>query len=757
MDAVPVVYAHTLSEHEEKDWEPLYGERGHAERVVREMEHFPNPFPFLEEGMVREWLRLLACWHDMGKANPDFQHYLRRSHQGKPCASVDHKHAAAKWVCDCFPRAGMGILLAYAFAGHHHGLPKGSALFEDLPSFRIPESVMQALPEAYRNLRPAGWLVVGRGSKTPGERAFALSMAVRMLHSCLVDADWLATENFMDAEASAERRSLVYDTLPVLSERLETYLHTREEKATGRINRLRKEIHHACREAASREGGVFRLNVPTGGGKTLSSLSYALRHAVLQGRTRVIYVIPYTSIIDQTAMEFRRVLGADNVLEHQSNLRTEVDTKRNRYAAENWDAPVIVTTSVQFFESLFSSRNGRCRKLHNIVRSVIIFDEAQSLPATLLAPCLAAMKVLQRDYGCTLLLCTATQPKLTNWGKFDIGWEESEVQSLLGEAMEERLTQSMKRVELVHLGTMTQAELIAHFRESGVASALFIVNFTRQAQDLYRALEESGCSGLYHLSARMCPAHRLRVLEEVNRRLEQGKPVVLVATRVVEAGVDLSFPVVYRDQCGLDSLAQAAGRCNRHGEAEKGLVFSFLSEEFKTIPEVMTDLRDACYAMEDVREAPSGQDLFSPEQVELFFREWYSRRGDSNPGWDREGVLAGIGKEASMVKSWDFPEMEKKFRMIPDGQRSLLVPYGEDVEMLRHSLLELDALHKMPGRELFRRVQQLSVSVYENDWKNLPISCIHQGAGLCMLESPDLYDENIGLLRVGDREESYVV
>ncbi len=756
MDAAPVVYAHTLPEHEEQDWEPLYGERGHAENVAREMEHFSNPFPFQEEGMVREWLRLLAHWHDMGKANPDFQRYLRRSHQGKTCISVDHKHAAAKWGCDCFPR-GMGILLAYAFAGHHHGLPNGNDLFfEVLPTFQIPESVMQALPEEYRGLRPAGGVVAGRGCRTPEEQAFALSMAVRMLHSCLVDADWLATESFMDAEASAERRSLVYDTLPVLSERLETYLSTREEKATGRINLLRREIHHACREAASQAGGVFRLNVPTGGGKTLSSLSYALRHAVLRGKKRVIYVIPYTSIIDQTAMEFRRVLGADNVLEHQSNLRTEVDTKRNRYAAENWDAPVIVTTSVQFFESLFSCKNGRCRKLHNIINSVIIFDEAQSLPAPLLAPCLAAMKVLQRDYACTLLLCTATQPALTNRGKIAIGWEESEVQSLLGEAMEERLTQAMKRVELVHLGSMTQAELIAHFRESGVVSALFIVNLTRQAQDLYRALEESGCPGVYHLSARMCPAHRLRVLEEVNRRLAQGKPVVLVATRVVEAGVDLSFPVVYRDQCGLDSLAQAAGRCNRHGEAEKGLVFSFLSAEGK-IPEIMTDLRDACYAMEDVREILSGKDLFSPEAVEMFFREWYRRRGESNPGWDREGVLDGVGKKCSLMKSWDFPEMEEKFQMIPDGQRSLLVPCGEASERLRHRLQELDALHKMPGRELFRQVQQWSVSVYENDWRNLPLSCIHEGAGLYMLENPDLYDEAIGLLRAGDREESYVM
>lgn len=757
MDAQHTVYAHTLVGQGMDAWEPLYGQEGHAEKVAQVMDSFGNPFPQVEEGTVREWLHLMAHWHDMGKAAPDFQRYLQLSHEGKCCASADHKHAAARWACDHLPGA-MGILLAYAFAGHHSGLPEGGRLFREiLPSFSLEKQVQESLPEEYRTEQPAGVVKVGAGARSSEDLAFAWCMAVRMLHSCLVDADWLATEAFADAERSAERRAVAYDSLPLLRDRLEAHLAERERDASSLIQCLRREIHLACRDAAKRAGGVYRLNVPTGGGKTLSSLSFALRHAVLHGKRRVIYVIPFTSIIDQTAQEFRRILGENNVLEHQSNLRPETDTRLNRYAAENWDAPLIVTTSVQFFESLFASRNSRCRKLHNIVESVIIFDEAQSLPARLLAPCLTAMKTLQRDYACTLLLCTATQPTLTNEGRFTIGWEKEEVSSLLGEDMEERLARSMKRVELSHLGTLTQEKLLEHFLRQGVPSALFIVNLTRQAQELYRLLKSAGCEAVYHLSARMCPAHRLRVLEEVNQRLAEGRAVILVATRVVEAGVDLSFPVVYRDRCGLDSLAQAAGRCNRHGEAERGLVFSFDAEEFK-IPSGMSDLRDGCYAIGDVRELLPEGELFSSEAVEMFFRKWYRKRGESHPGWDERKLLAEcVGKGTSLMKSWDFPEMAARFQMIPDGQRSLLVPYGEEFVRLRQCLCALDQERKMPGRDLFRQIQRRSVSVYTQDWHELPLTCVHREAGLFALADPALYDEAVGLLRAGEQEESYVV
>ncbi len=744
-----MIYAHTLKDCPVSEWEPLYGDNGHAVKTAALLESFPCPFvPGVLPDKLPVW-RVLGLYHDMGKGSPAFQRYLQRSSEGKPAASVDHKTAAARWWWNGEELNPLAIMLAYAFTGHHGGLKYGVELFGDAykagEGMYLKESADALPPELCRRQQPGMPQVPAR---SPQECMFMLSFMARMLHSALVDADWLATESFVEPLCSRKRTTIPFESLARLSEGLEAYLAAREATATGHINALRREIHAVCYMAAQKTPGVFQLNVPTGGGKTLSSLSFALAHACRHGLQRVIYVIPYTSIIEQTADEFRRVLGAHNVVEHHSNLSEEQDTEFNRFAAENWAAPLIVTTAVQFFETLFSSRNSRCRKLHHMAQSVIIFDEAQTLPSHLLKPCLSAMKTLQRLCGCSLLLCTATQPALIRRKEFDIGWEPEAVQSLIGSEFEQHLAREMRRVVVEELGDLHKEALVEHFCSGNVHSALFIVNLTRQAQDLFELLSASGVAqdGLFHLSARMCASHRREVLQTVYRRLAAGLPVVLVATRVVEAGVDVSFPVVYRDACGLDSLAQAAGRCNRHGEMPMGRVYSYRAADY-TLPGTFVDLVDGIAARQDA--ASEGESLFSPEHIECYFRHFYHKRGQRSNHWDAEQVMELIGSQLKEMKVWNFPEMEHRFRLIPGGQVAVLVPFSPEGEALREHLISLDRLGLMPSREDFRLAQQLSVNVHASEWKLLcpRCECVHKEAGLFMLAEPGVYSLDTGLLR----------
>lgn len=732
------IYAHTKEDCPVEQWEPLYGENGHAAKVAGVMESFRVPFVAGSLSEIRRMLRALALYHDMGKASAAFQQYLRTPGKGK---SVNHKTAAARWLWNETDPGS--IAMAYALEGHHSGLPCGTRLSEDSFLNADVSEAVSALPPELRD-KPCfdvAAFPLSSCSRKKEDVLYNFSLVARMLHSCLVDADWSATEAFMDPQEAARRRSIRYDSIETLAGRLEKHLSAREQGSTGHINALRKEIHHACHRAAEAAPGIFRLNVPTGGGKTLSSLSFALEHARCQGLDRVIYVIPFTSIIEQTAQEFRNVLGDGNVVEHHSNISVEKDTVRNRISAEAWDAPLIVTTSVQFFESLYSAKNRRCRKLHNMAHAAIIFDEVQSLPSSLLAPCLAAMKGLQRVCGCSLVLCTATQPHLTDHEGFGIGWEKGQISSLLGGEMEQRLAREMKRVEVHELGALGQGGLVEHFLELGYESALFIVNLTRQAQDLYQRLQDAGVRGLCHLSARMCPAHRLKVLDEVRARLKRGLPTVLVSTRVVEAGVDVSFPIVYRDRCGLDSLAQSAGRCNRHGEAPVGCVFSYAAaEDDYAIPSSFADLKAGVNAKADALAALPEHDPFSPEVIEKYFSHFYNRYRGAH--WDEPGVMQMM----SSPKSLKFPQMDEAFQLIPGGQISVLVPYGGRAEALRERLLEANRLNLMPTREDFKELQQLSVSVYCTEWEKMVKDCVHREAGIYMANE-SWYDLDKGLLR----------
>lgn len=496
-----------------------------------------------------QWGYCAGLLHDIGKYSQEFQRRIRGSEE-----QVDHATAGAQL---CHEKKGYYSLLSYCIAGHHAGLADTGTrndrsnmptlygrLKKQIPDYNAYKGEIQIpqlmeLPFVIQNRKEAG---------------FASAMFIRMLYSCLVDADFLNTETFMN-KGMTERDC--GDSISVLYEKCMSGISgwlKNEDRNT--INGRRTEILKHCLEMVSKERGMFRLTVPTGGGKTMASLAFALKHAAEHGMNRVIYVIPYTSIIEQTAGIFAEKLGQKNVLEHHSNVDYTVsdELKSMQLAAENWDKPVVVTTNVQFFESMFSNRSSKCRKLHNVADSVIVFDEAQMLPTDYLKPCIAVMEQLIRHYRSSVVLCTATQPALQNLFSEDIGFRE------LCPGVDDQFA-FFKRSKIRDLGRISGDSLVERLKNE--YSALCIFNTKKTAQNMYQELRGEG---VYHLSTAMYPVHRKRVLAEIRKRLDDKKRCIVLSTSLVEAGVDLDFQTVYRQLAGVDSVIQAAGRCNREGK-----------------------------------------------------------------------------------------------------------------------------------------------------------------------------------------------
>jgi len=547
-------FAHSLPDRSREDWEPL---GAHLDATAKTAEGFVAA---LNERLAA-WGRALGLLHDVGKASLPFLARL----DGK-AAAVDHSTAGARVAVHHYGRE-IGRLLAFALMGHHGGLPDIGTVEGRLRSGEIPAHDPAAEPPLPL-LDPA-----------PLRRAFGLGFQVRMLYSCLVDADSLETEAFYHPERRTQR-GIAFDPAALEARLDRAIAELPVEDKNSRVNRLRATVLDRCRQAASLSPGLFSLSVPTGGGKTLSALAFALAHARLNRLRRVVVVIPYTSIIEQTAQVYRKALGPEVVLEHHSNSRPpppevgDDDRESLRMAEENWDAPVVVTTSVQFFESLFASRRGACRKLHNLAGAVIVLDEAQLLPAELLQPCLAAITELVASCGASVVLTTATQPTLKRSPWLECGLNN--VHEIMGDAEEvTELHRALRRVEIVPAGPMDDDALAQAM--AAQHQVLTVVDTRAHARALFERIKDMG--GAVHLSALMCPAHRTEVLDRLRIALRQGLPCRVVSTQLVEAGVDISFPAVYRALAGLDSIIQAAGRCNREGESTLGRVVVFEAVE----------------------------------------------------------------------------------------------------------------------------------------------------------------------------------
>ncbi|MBL0141078.1 MAG: CRISPR-associated helicase Cas3' [Betaproteobacteria bacterium] len=689
-----------------------------------------------------DWAHLAGLWHDLGKYRTRFQHYIRRAsgfdadaHITGEAGRAPHSTAGALLACERFKEPGR--VLAYVIAGHHAGLDDWHGGLEarlSLPASRDELDESRAANPPDHILRP-GTFEPDLRALPGGKEGFALW--VRMLFSCLVDADFLDTEAYMNPGKAASRGE--WPVIPALLTQFNKHMAEFAARAQRTpINELRADILAQCRAKAIESPGLFSLTVPTGGGKTLSSLAFALEHANAHGKRRVIYVIPYTSIIEQTADIFRGIFD-DAVIEHHSNAEADPDkeSSQSRLACENWDAPIVVTTSVQFFESLFATRTSRCRKLHNIVDSVVVLDEAQLLPPEFLQPVLDVLNLLSRHYGVTVIISTATQPALSTREYFDARQNLRGLQDVREIASDpDALYRALERVKVrlpndwncpTEWGTLAR-ELCRQ------DSVLAIVNRRKDARELWQRMP----AGTLHLSALMCGAHRSRVIADIKTRLKGGVPTRVISTQLVEAGVDVDFPVVYRAVAGLDSIAQAAGRCNREGKLERGEVVVFVAPK-PAPPGLLRKGEDACRStLHGITGNPLERSLFA-----RYFEQFYH-----SCSLDEHGI-ADLLKVDGTTLAVNFRTAAEKFRLIRDADSvPVVVRFRGEAGIEDEVDKWLNTLRASgPERWLMRKLQRYTVNIHMREAMKL----LEQGdiaeliPGLYVQESDWLYHPALGL------------
>ena len=690
--------------------------------------------------------------HDLGKYSEAFNHRLH----GGP--SVDHATAGAKIAVERWGNV-LGKLMAFCIAGHHAGLANGSGEGDNRRTLkqRLALQFGEDIP-ALDNL----WqqeIKLPQNLSAPPLKAdahhpfFSYAFFTRMLYSCLVDADYLDTEAFyLNLENNAVERG-GYPDLNALQRNFNQFINyfrrriaqapeqTEAEKRNAALNRLRSEILDHAVEQAAQPQGLFTLTVPTGGGKTFTSMAFALEHAKRHGMRRVIYVIPFTSIIEQNAAEFRKAfgeLGEQAVLEHHSTfddgkLQNEATKDKLRLASENWDVPIVVTTAVQFFESLFADRSSRCRKLHNIAGSVIILDEAQMLPLNLLLPIRQASKELSQNYRCSVVMCTATQPAVQAENGFYRGFENVREIAPKPTALFDKL----RRTTVQHIGKQTDADLLAKLGEH--PQMLVIVNNRRHARSLYDQAKH--LEGTFHLTTLMCAKHRSQKLDEIRGRLKSGEPCRVIATSLIEAGVDVDFPLVMRAEAGLDSVAQAAGRCNREGKrpSENSFVWIFTPEEqWKAPPELAAQA-----AVMRLTADSFSDDLLSTQAVAAYFAELYQLKSSE---LDNKKILK-MHNDTGQSLDFPFQTIADKFRMIESHMQPLIIPFDGEAENLISSLHHADHIGG-----LLRKLQLYTVQIPKNALAALykagriePINEKNFGKQFYTLIGLDLYDDVAGL------------
>ena len=677
-------FAHSGDPSDQADWHPLAAHlQGTGAKAAG----------FLEAAGFEDFGRVAGLLHDLGKYTPKFQRRLEGD-----TGRVDHSTAGAQVAMERFGPV-IGKMLAFCIAGHHAGLANGvnGAQISSLND-RLKRQIDELDP-AWRSEITIG--AIAKPPLVPRSRAtigFSATFFIRMLFSALVDADFLDTEAYYDGLRGEKAARGGHPALGQLRVQLDRHLKALARSAVASpINELRAKILAHARAKATDPRGSFALTVPTGGGKTLTSLAFALDHATHHGLGRIIYVIPYMSIVEQTAAVFREALrsapndDADFVVEHHSTFDEDRVSEREareklRLAMQNWDAPIIVTTAVQFFDSLFENRPSRCRKLHNIANSVVILDEAQTLPLQYLRPCVAALDELVRNWRASVVLCTATQPQLSKNDQLPEGFEN--LRELAPEP--KRLYEALKRTRIVQRGPLSDSELAERLAEC--SQVLCIVNTRRHARELYETLQDS--PGTFHLSTLMCPIHRRERLDVIRDRLKAGAPVRLIATSLVEAGVDLDFPVVWRAEAGLESIIQAAGRCNREGRAKMAEVFVFSADgEGRQPPPELGQFADAARSVMRNHQDPS-----SLEAIRAYFRELYWSKGPD--ALDRKQLLDRINERASRL-DFPFETVAREFQLIETPMLPVIVPYsssgGHDRAKNVKSLLDKLEWAERPG------------------------------------------------------------
>ncbi len=660
-----IYYAHSGNNPDKSDWQLLSDHLQNVSSIAAK-----NARYFDAEILAK----IAGLLHDIGKYTEGFQNRLEGGKR------VDHATAGAQIAVTKWGR--FGKLLAYIIAGHHAGLANGIDSGENRSTLgdRLNKTILELDKIWEEEVEIPNELSFPPIKSAENLGGFQFAFLIRMLFSCLVDADFIDTEKFyLELDGKQQKRG-DHPSLQKLQQVLNSHLEDLGNKAVssspGIVNNLRQEVLDYSRKQALLSPGLFSLTVPTGGGKTLTSMAFALDHAIEYQLRRVIYVIPFTSIIEQNAKVFRDVfkeLGDDIVLEHHSafddeNFKGRDETKdKLRLAMENWDAPVVVTTAVQFFESLFADRTSKCRKLHNITGSVIILDEAQMLPLKLLRPTMAAIDELARNYQCTIVLCTATQPALLHSDEFFGGFKN--VREIAPDPTE--LYTALDRVTVRHIGSQTDDQLAERIKRKD--QILVIVNNRRHAHALCELIGAD--KSHYHLTTLMCAAHRRKVLFDIREQLKAGNPCKVISTSLIEAGVDVDFPMVMRAETGLDSVAQAAGRCNREGSKlkEDSEVLIFTSPEWKAPPELDQYAASMRHVMRNHED-----DLLAPKAIKAYFKDVY---------WRKDGELDAkkllkTHRDHHAKLTFPFQTIASEYRIIESYMHPIIIPYDKKAEVL---------------------------------------------------------------------------
>ena len=684
---------------------------------------------YAETFTTREMGETCGLLHDIGKYSDDFQKRIRGEK-----LQTDHSTAGAKTAYLLAAKqhdlhSSLAYhLMSYVIAGHHGGLPNrgnanASGLFQRLQN-SDPElfaawktEISQSFPDLSDFFITQTFIPKDPSKLDQNEFALSLFLYTHFLYSCLVDAD--------RTDAAQWDGYVTKGSYPTLEE-FNGKLDARMAKflVSSDLDKIRNDILTSCNKAAETEPGIFTLNVPTGGGKTLSSLSFALKHAVKNNQTRIIYTIPFTSIIEQNAKVYADIFGRNNIVEHHSNfvlptgVKVEPDSpdgenKNLSLATANWDAPLILTTNVQFFESLFTSHPSRARKVHNIANSVIILDEVQALPNEFLRPCIYALSELVKNYHCTVVLCTATQPDFVENKVFPNG---TSVRDIVPNYQE--LAKIMKRAKAHNLGYKTIDEIASSLKSE--QQVLCIVNTKKHAKDLYDLVKEAGDT--LHLSTNMCPKHRKQVIETIRKKLKNKEPCRVISTQLIEAGVDIDFPVVYRSLAGVDSITQAAGRCNREGKLPCGKVYIFTPEQTYSGAGYVKQTAEISHTIQT-------DDYLSLDTIAKYFSKLFDIRKEQ---LDNKGVL-DLCRQGITTSETAFPfaDISDKFKLISDSGCAVIIPFDDEAEKL------IKNYSPEFIRSFIRKISPYCVNVRKKDLDHL-----HDEGALELLDNSFVYLKN---------------
>ena len=693
--------------------------------------------------------------HDFGKYRPNFQRYILAAsganQSGKVPPKAPHAIVGAIEARRLFDDPMIADTLAYCISGHHRGLYDHNEMER-----RLRHGEHKRWCDACEKLTSAENLETADCDDV--DEPNDLQMAIRMLFSALVDADRLDTERFMTPDLTAERLRIRgnYASLSTLRERLRAKTESFSSAPVTPVNRARAYFLESCRtHGAESDPGIYTLSLPTGAGKTISSMAWALEMAIRNHHDRIIYVIPYTSIITQTAMVFREIFGEENILEHHSEVVVEQQTEddksceqmsRLKFLTENWDAPIILTTNVQFFESLFASKPAKCRKVHSIANSVIVMDEVQALPESFLSPILSAISTLSGAFHCSILCCSATQPVYDeDLNSPDDGGDFYTPLATRGDLVprEARYFAPFDRVDY-HLEPQTMNSQELAERLAAEHSVLCVVNSRQDAGQVYRALRDLpkvNVGEMIHLSRSMCSSHLRKAIETIKERMREGEPTKVISTQLIEAGVDLDFPCVWRAHSGLGSIIQAGGRCNRDGKMEqRGQVFVFSLTDGSRL---FGNIARGCNATKMLLHNLSNKitDPTDPEVIAKYYRLYF----EDIPDFDTEGIGKDLTDDPEDI---NFESAAERFKLIDDeGTFPVIVPYMEEGKELVRKIRS----HETLSREDYHRMQEYSVSLRQGDYTTLlghgNIEQIPWGEDfISVLVDDDCYDSVAGVV-----------